>query len=59
MFEEDLKEAVTTVVRKYPDITYLGAYNALQGVSYAILLELKLQREAEIMKDWGLKANGS
>ena len=43
-FEDELKIAVTAVVRKYPDIDHLDAYNALQGVSYSILMELENQR---------------
>lgn len=46
-FEDELMEAVTTTTKKYPDIDCLDAYNALQRVSYSILIELEEQRGIE------------
>ena len=52
MFEEELKVAVTTIVKKYPDLTHLQAYNTLQQVSFSLLIELEEQREEKKMKGW-------
>ena len=42
--EGELKVAVTSVIEKHPNADYLAVYNALQGVSYSILVELEDQR---------------
>lgn len=54
-FEEDLKIAVTSIVEKYPDVTHLDAFNALQTVSHKMMIEL---REGRILREVGNAGKG-